>query len=280
MTVPDLGFGTASIMGRVSQRKGIDALEQAYSAGIRHFDTARSYGWGATEKVLGSFLSHRPREDFRLVSKCGILPARASPFLTLAKKVGRTVLSLAPGLRKGVNAIGSKGLGPTYTYDVETLRASLRTSLDELDVSYLDTFLLHNFEPGKPGLEEVVAWFRALRQEGVIRRFGFSIEGSLTAGLSYLGQKDMLLDAVIQVPVSEDLLSLPQEWRSVPVIAHSAFGFLRRQAPEAVSTDALSELLHRLGDSCRCETLVCSMFTPAHLLSNVAAWKRARERGS
>lgn len=35
----------------------------------------------------------------------------------------------------------------------------------------------------------------------------------------------------------------------------------------------LHDLLLALESSCRCEAVICSMFTPAHLQANVSAWK-------
>lgn len=277
MTIPELGFGTAPIMGRLSRRKGLAALERSYAAGIRHYDTARSYGWGEAEGVVGSFLGHHAREEIRLVTKCGILPVRHSPALGLAKSLARTALKLAPGLKDRVRrAASAPAFQPVHTYDLATLAASLRTSLGELRLAHIDVLLLHNFEPGKPGLEDVVGWFKTIRRDGVIRRFGFSIEGDLEKGLDYLARKDLLADAVVQTPVSESLLALPGEWRDVPVFAHSPFSFLKKQAETGGRNRTLADLLRALAETSRCEVLLCSMFDPAHLRANVAAWQDCR----
>jgi aryl-alcohol dehydrogenase-like predicted oxidoreductase len=273
MNVPDLGFGTGAIMGRVSSRLGLAALERAYAAGIRHFDTARSYGWGEAEGVLGRFLRGHAREEIRLVTKCGIMPVRRSPILGAAKALGRVALSLAPGLRAKLRQVaGRESFRPTYTADAGMLASSLQTSLDELGVSYVDTLLLHNFMPVMAGFDEVVAWFVDLKRAGVIRRYGFSVEGDLAEGLSFLAQKGLLDEALVQTPVSSSLLNLSKEWREVSIIAHSPFEFLRTH-PEVMS---FTDLLRRLGSVGRCETVVCSMFDPAHLASNVAALRAAR----
>jgi aryl-alcohol dehydrogenase-like predicted oxidoreductase len=272
MTVPSLGFGTAAIMGRVSRRRGLVALERAHAAGIRHFDTARSYGWGEAERVVGTFLRGHAREDIRLVTKCGIVPVRRSAMLRAAKTMGRLALSLAPGLRaRGRQIATSTGFRPTYTADPEALAASLRTSLGELGVSYVDVLLLHNFSPGMARLEEVAEWFAGLKQSGVIRRHGFSVEGDLKAGLSFLARQNLLADAVIQAPVSEAMLNLTGEWRDVPIIAHSPFEFLRAQS----RVTSFADLLRAVGEVCRCEALVCSMFSPDHLAANVEAWRKS-----
>ena len=273
MSIPDLGFGTAAIMGRVSRRRGLAALEQAHAAGIRHYDTARSYGWGEAERVVGAFLRGRVREEIRLVTKCGIVPVPRSAVLGTAKAFGRLALSLAPGLRaRGRQIASGKGFQPTYAADPVTLARSLQTSLEELGVSYVDALLLHNFSPGMAGLQEVVMWFAGLKQSGIIRRYGFSVEGDLSEGLSFLAHESLLADAVIQAPVSNTLLNLPKEWQNVPIIAHSPFEFLRAQS----QITSLADLLRALGDACRCEAVVCSMFSPAHLKANVEAWQSSK----
>jgi aryl-alcohol dehydrogenase-like predicted oxidoreductase len=274
MTIPVLGFGTAAIMGRVSRRTGSAALERAHAAGIRHFDTARSYGWGEAEGVVGAVLSRHRREDIRLVTKCGILPVRNSPLLGLAKSIARWALALAPGLKAQVRRVASaESFQPVRTYEIDGLAGSLRTSLAELGVSYIDDLLLHNFSPDRPGIEDVGAWFRAQQRAGTIRRFGFSVEGDLLQGLEFLASKDLLADAVVQVPVSDTLLALPAEWRSVRFIAHSPFTFMRRQAETDGPLGTLAGLLPALGEACRCDALVCSMFGADHLAANVASWK-------
>jgi len=38
----------------------------------------------------------------------------------------------------------------------------------------------------------------------------------------------------------------------------------------------LADLLHAVGETCRCEALVCSMFSPDHLAANVEAWRKSK----
>lgn len=274
MNVPTLGMGTAAIMGRVSRRAGTAALERAHAAGIRHFDTARSYGWGEAEGVVGAALAKHRREDIRIVTKCGILPVRSSPLLSAAKSAARWALTLAPGLKSQVRRVASaQSFQPVHTYEIDVLAGSLRTSLTELGVAYVDDLLLHNYTPERPGIEEVGGWFRDQQRAGTIRRFGFSVEGNLLEGLEHLARKDLLAEAVVQVPVSDTLLTLPREWRGVRFIAHSPFGFMRRQSETGRPLTSITTLLMALGETCHCEALVCSMFGVDHLADNVTAWK-------
>jgi aryl-alcohol dehydrogenase-like predicted oxidoreductase len=266
---PKLGFGTAPILGRIGRRDSVAALEQAYALGVRHFDTARSYGWGEAEGVLGSFLQGKSRPECTIVSKCGIVPVKRSRVLSVAKALARQVRDRAPGAGSMVQrAASSSRYQPTRTYDVRTLNESFETSLRELRTDYLDVLLLHNFDPTMPGLDDVVTWFQRLRQRGSIARYGFAVGCDLVQGLTCLRGSGVLDGAVVQVPVSDALLSLSSEWRDVPVLAHSAFRF------SAQSGMSFTEILARLAAACRCEAAVCSMFSKSHIESNVATAAR------
>jgi len=270
MTTPKLGFGTAPILGRVGRRDSIAALEQAYALGVRHFDTARSYGWGEAEGLLGDFLKGRTRHECTIVTKCGIVPVKRSTALSAAKTLARKVRDAVPSAASLVRRAASfSRWQPTCTYDVRTLNESVETSLRELRTDYLDVLLLHSFDPIVAGLDDVATWFQRLQQRGSIARYGFSIEGNLVEGLTCLRRYGVLDRAVVQAPVSETLFSLVPEWRDVPVFAHSALRF------SAASAISFGEILARLGESCRCEVVVCSMFSKSHIDSNVAAAARA-----
>lgn len=68
-----LGFGCSAMGGRVSTRQSLVALGAAYDAGITLYDTARSYGYGQAETILGNFLRGR-RDTVVISTKFGILP--------------------------------------------------------------------------------------------------------------------------------------------------------------------------------------------------------------
>jgi len=273
MTVPELGFGSAPVLGRIGKKQSLQAIAHAYQHGVRHFDSARSYGWGEAEGLLGRALGAYPRSSYRLVSKCGIVPPRRRAALSLAKGAARRLLQVLPGARAFVRGVATKHFQPSGTYDIAALSGSLDTSLRELGTSYLDVLLLHNFEVGKPGLPEVIAFLREQKRAGRIRGYGFSVEAELVPGLEYLEQLGALDDAVVQVPVSEALFRLPEAFRGVPLIAHSPFRYL---AAHATRAHTLTELLAALAETCRCEALVCSMFNVEHIERNVQALAAAR----
>lgn len=276
MTYYSLGFGTAPILGRIGKRQSWAALDRAYTSGIRHFDTARSYGWGEAEELLGHFLSHYPRETYTLVSKCGILPTRRSPLKSFAKAIGRPIYHLLPAGRHLVKQIAANSFQPTYTYDVETLRFSFEQSLEALRTDFLDVLLLHNYEPERPGLEAVITWFQEMQKLGKIRRYGFCVEGDLLAGLQHLDQAGLLEGSVIQAPICLQLFALPQHLQHVSFFVHSPFRFLQNlrelnPSHEADMITLFAQILATLNQTITCEVVLASMFTSNHIQANSRA---------
>ncbi len=277
MNIPALGFGTAPILGRAGARESRKALEMAYYEGIRHFDTARSYGWGEAESLLGSFLKDKPRSSYTLVSKCGIVPVRRTRVLSFAKSIARKVLSAVPMVAPLVRrAASSSSFRPTSTYDVGQLEKSVETSLSELRVDYLDVLLLHNFSPERTGLPEVITYFDKLRERGKIRKFGFAVEGHLGDGLSCLHKHGVLDRCVVQAPASRAIWEVPGDLPEVDWIIHAPFRFLQACKPGLGRVD-LAAFLAALGATHKCRAVVCSMFARGHIVTNARALEEAKK---
>src|SRR5580658_10577636 len=83
-----LGFGCGSVMGRVGRGASLRAMNAAWEAGITLFDTARSYGFGEAEAVLGEFLRGK-REQAVVATKFGIAPRKLSPLKRVAVPIVR-----------------------------------------------------------------------------------------------------------------------------------------------------------------------------------------------
>src|SRR6202789_3252151 len=98
---PALGFGCSAVLGRVGRKASLAALHAAYDAGITFFDTARSYGYGESEALLGEFLQGR-RDSVLISTKFGILPTPTTPLKQSLKPLARTLLRLAPLTRKAL----------------------------------------------------------------------------------------------------------------------------------------------------------------------------------
>lgn len=71
-----LGMGTAplgNLITEVAQADASACLRAAWTAGVRHFDTAPHYGAGLAEHRLGDMLRGRARDEYTLSTKVGRL---------------------------------------------------------------------------------------------------------------------------------------------------------------------------------------------------------------
>ncbi|CDX43685.1 putative aldo-keto reductase 2 [Mesorhizobium sp. ORS 3359] len=129
-------MGTAIGYGPSDDKESIAAIRRAHELGVTHFDTARMYGWGEGEKLLGIALR----------------PIRNQ--VTIATKFGLTE-SYAPDSRP------------------ETIRQVVDSSLRNLGVETIDLLYQHIPDPNIP-IEDVVGVMQEFVQAGKVRYLGLS----------------------------------------------------------------------------------------------------------
>ena len=145
VTSTRIGFGCAGLMREPSARKRQSLLAEAFDQGIRHFDVARMYGRGAAEVELGRFARGR-RDSIVIATKFGIEPRSAPARLARLQGPARWLLARYPALRGYVKRRSDAYHQPRH-YDAATARASLQTSLRELQTDYVDVLLMHDPSP-------------------------------------------------------------------------------------------------------------------------------------
>ena len=141
--VSAVGFGCMGLVGWYGTRDDAESratLLAARERGVYHFDTAASYQAGENERFVGEVLRPHRHRVF-LASKCGL--ARAPD--------GKPVVDNRP----------------------ETLRRSLRESLQRLGFDHIDLFYLHRIDRNVP-IEESVGELADLVGAGLIRHIGLS----------------------------------------------------------------------------------------------------------
>ncbi|WP_330309168.1 MULTISPECIES: aldo/keto reductase [unclassified Streptomyces] len=158
--VSELSFGAAGIgnlFTAVSDEQAYEAVDAAWAAGIRYFDTAPHYGIGLSERRLGAALRERPRAEY-----------------TVSTKVGRL---LEPTDAGGDDLADGFAVPATHRrvwdFSADGVRRGLDASLERLGLDHVDVVYLHDpddhaeqaFREGYPALEK-------LRSEGVIGAIG------------------------------------------------------------------------------------------------------------
>lgn len=154
LTRPGFGGGPAGWLETPDALKVVrTAVNAAWDAGIRYFDTSPHYGRGRSEERLGIALKERPRDDY-----------------VISTKVGRTTSS------DGDRA---------FDYSRDGALRSVEESLARLRTDRLDIVLIHDIDTYTHGLAQPVRQQEALdgaypalaglKKEGVIGAIGLGV---------------------------------------------------------------------------------------------------------
>lgn len=108
-----------------------ESLEYALTNGITHIDTSSNYMYGEAEQLIGEILKNKNREEFVIVSKGGYIQG---PNMQMVND-GWMVEDLVK-----YNANCFHSISPMFLED------QINRSLQRLQTSYIDTYLLHNPE--------------------------------------------------------------------------------------------------------------------------------------
>jgi D-threo-aldose 1-dehydrogenase len=171
--IPVIGFGCSALTS-VGEKKALHLLGTAFDAGVRHFDVARSYGYGESEGRLGTFVKSR-RAQVTITTKFGIEPPRRTNALRFAMQAGRRLVQFVPAAR-GFLHRRAQGLVKGGAFSVKDARTNLETSLRELGTDYIDFYLLHEYAVSENSPDELVAFLTDAVKAGKIRYFGLGTE--------------------------------------------------------------------------------------------------------
>lgn len=129
--VTRLGFGGAplgNLFSVVAENAAEAALDAAWNAGWRYFDTAPLYGHGIGERRMGRFLKSKPRDAYRL-----------------STKVGRLLLPQS-GKVDGGAYVDVPQVAPVYDYSRDGTLRSVEASLERLGTGRIDILLIHDID--------------------------------------------------------------------------------------------------------------------------------------
>ena len=169
-----LGYGCSLLMGRITRRQSIALVEAAFDAGIRHFDTAPSYGLGQAEQVLGEALAAR-RDRATITTKYGIPPPRNRNLVALARQLALPIVKRLPGVKARLSR-AARNLAGRARFSPDELRLSVDASLAALRTDYIDILLLHEATVDDLS-DELLAALDQIVKQGKVRTFGIGSEG-------------------------------------------------------------------------------------------------------
>ena len=168
MQTTPLGFGGSTVGNldpdrQIPEGDALAAIEAAWEAGIRYFDTAPLYGAGVGERRMGEILRRYPRRSYVLSTKIGVLveppeagTADGSPFTTV------------------------------YDYGYDATLRSLEDSMGRTGIDRFDIVFIHDIDVYNHGVEGQKRRFREamdgaypaldrLRGEGAVGAIGVGV---------------------------------------------------------------------------------------------------------
>ncbi len=145
------------------------ALQAAWDAGIRYFDTSPWYGLGLSERRFGQFLHNQKRDDF-----------------VLSTKIGR-LLQPDDSFDKPLMWKDYPPFRYEYDYTADGTRRSIEDSLQRLGLGHLDVVFIHDLSPDNGDLGRdwtqqfdvamngAAKALTRMREEGTIKAWGFGV---------------------------------------------------------------------------------------------------------
>jgi len=169
-----VGFGCSALLGRSGRTESLRALAAAWDHGIRFFDTARSYGYGESEALLGEFLQGR-RDQAIVATKFGILAEAQSGWKQVARSAARRLIAVVPSarslVRRGVATQLSSG-----RFTIPVLHQSIDESLRKLRTDRVDMLFLHDAPSSVLDQDDLLGAMGRLVEAGKVRVAGLSAE--------------------------------------------------------------------------------------------------------
>lgn len=248
--VTELGFGGGPLGGLfepLDDATAAGALQAAWEAGIRYYDTSPHYGIGHSERRIGELLRDKPRAEF-----------------TLSTKVGRLLVPQDPQGRMDEEFAVPATHRRVWDFSRDGVLRSVEDSLARMGVDRIDVLFLHDAEQhfeaalrdGYPALAE-------LRAQGVVGAIGAGMYDSakLTRLVRETDADVVMLSGrytLLNHSALDDLMPACAE-RGVSVLAASVFnsGLLATERPRegarydyAPATPYVLERVHRIADVC------------------------------
>src|ERR1051326_4527911 len=207
----------------VSDEDALGAIEAAWNAGVRFFDTAPHYGLGLSERRFAAALAGNPRDEFIISTKIGRL---LEPNASARGAMDDEGFAVPAHLRR------------VRDYSHDGVMRSLESSLERLRLDRVDILLVHDpDEFYREALDGAFSALPDLRPQGVIRAYGAGMNQSrMLADFVRNTDLDVILLAgrytLYEQGAMDDLLPLCAS-RGISVVAGGVFnsGLLATDRP-------------------------------------------------
>ncbi|MGN6327161.1 aldo/keto reductase [Pseudolysinimonas sp.] len=244
LELTEVGLGMAqfgNLYRETTDAEVAGAIDAAWDAGIRYFDTAPHYGLGLSERRSGRELAGRPRDAFVLSTKVGRI---LEPSPSTADRMDDEGFAVpAAAVRR-------------FDFSRDGIRRSVEESLERLGLDRIDILYLHDPDDHlEQAFGEGAAALIELREEGLVGAVGAGMNHAAPlAELIRRADVDVVMCAgrytLLDQEAERELLPLALD-RGVGVVAAGVYnsGLLSRPEPADDATyeygPAPAELLDR-----------------------------------
>ncbi len=191
-----IGLGCSRLGASVfedDRAETLTLLHFALEHGINFFDTADSYGYGNSERLLGKAFQGK-RDKVIIATKGGFLPSSLARFGKYIVPFIGPFRSLLTREKTNLKKLSQK----RQNFDIDYLKQALENSLRRLGTDYIDLYQLHS----PPSLilenDQVFHFLDQCQQEGKIRFYGISVN-TIEDGLFCLQNRNV---STLQVPIN------------------------------------------------------------------------------
>ncbi|WP_037682512.1 aldo/keto reductase [Streptomyces griseus] len=226
VSLTELGFG-ASVIGNLYRvtpsEDATGAVDAAWEAGVRYFDTAPHYGLGLSERRLGAALRDRPRGEYVISSKVGrLLVPNEHP-----RGADTEGFAVRDDLRR------------QWDFSRDGVLRSIEASLERTGLDHLDVVYLHDPDDHwRQAADEAMPTLAELRDQGVIGAIGAGMNQSAmlarflretAADVVMLAGRYTLLD---QSALDDVLPAAEEQGKSVVAVGVFNSGLLSQDRPD------------------------------------------------
>lgn len=162
------GVALGNAFKETGDTEALQAMQGAWDAGIRYFDTSPWYGLGMSERRMGNFLHGKDKSEY-----------------VISTKVGR--LMYPDANYKNEMWKGRLNFNYKYDYTADGVRRSIEASLLRLGIPSLDIVFIHDLSPDNKDLgSKWLDYFKIaqdgamkeltkMREEGLIKAWGLGV---------------------------------------------------------------------------------------------------------
>ncbi|QEO14597.1 aldo/keto reductase [Agromyces intestinalis] len=230
LALTEIGMGVAqfgNLNRKTTDEVSVAAVDAAWNAGIRYFDTAPHYGLGLSERRLGAALADRPRDAY-----------------VLSTKVGR-LLEPTPERAGGLDDEGfvvPADHRRVWDFSRDGVLRSIEQSLERLGTDRIDIVYVHDpDEHESEALDGAIPTLIDLREQGVIDAVGVGMnQSAMPAWFVARADLDVVMLAgrytLYEQGALDDLLPIARS-RGVRIVAAAVYNSGLLAAP-TVSDDA------------------------------------------